>query len=139
MTEAEGNDGRTLAQLFLDVDDTGDRVPELVARPADEKSHPANLLLLKGAVVEVGDEFDAQTGWDAAGRVAELCRLGSEMDGPQHAALCEHLSYVHAILADCVLNASGGGPLTSESLETLLRGAIDRCVRAGKCVGFSLE
>ena len=126
-------------QLFLKVND--DSSPQLVAQPADKGSHPANLVILKGCVIESKEDMDEQDCWDAAGKVAEMCAEGlkAQKDTPQMNSLREHLTYAYSILCDYLRETEGDWLMSKETSETLIRCAIDRIVCAGKCADFNLE
>ena len=132
-------ENKKLMQLFLKVDE--DSCPQLVCRPQEEESHPANLVMLRGCVIKSKYDMDEQDCWDAAGKVAEMCANGLEAqkDTPQMNSLREHLTYAYSILCDCLRDAEGDGLMSKETSETLIRGAIDRIVWAGKCADFNLE
>ena len=129
-----------LMQLFLKVN--GDSFPQLVARPADKQSYPANLVMLKGCVIESKEDMDEQDCWDAAGKVAEMCAEGLEAQQRKtlhKESLIEHLTYAYSILCDYLRDTEGDWIMSKETSETLVRGAIDRIVKAGKCFGFDLD
>ena len=128
-----------LMQLFLEVKE--DSSPKLVAQPADKGSYPANLVMLKGCVIESKEDMDEQECWDAAGKVAEMCAEGLEAQSktsPMN-SLLEHLTYAYSILCDYVLEFDGDYTMSNETAETLIRGAMYRIVSAGKCFGFQLD
>lgn len=130
-----------LMQAFLKVN--GDEAPQLVLQPKEKDSHPANLVLLEGVVVEgrpIG-EYSEEDAWNACSKVAELCRAGSEAlskTGLRN-AFCEHLAYAYSILCDCARECDGDWLMAKETWETLIRSAIDRIVSAGKCLDFHLD
>lgn len=127
-------------QLFLKVNE--DSYPQLVARPQEEKSYPANLVMLKGCVIESKEDMDEQECWDAAGKVAEMCVEGLEAkrkNTQQMNFLREHLAYAYSILCDYRRDTEGDWLMSKETSETLIRGALDRIVRAGKSMDFNLE
>ena len=130
---------KKLMQLFLKVNE--DTSPQLVSRPQEEESYPANLVMLKGCVIESKEDMDEQDCWDAAGKVAEMCANGLEAqkNTPQMNSLREHLTYAYSILCDYLREAEGDWLMSKETSETLIRGAIDRIVFAGKCADFNLE
>lgn len=130
-----------LMQAFLKVN--GDEAPELVILPKEKDSHPANLVLLDGVVVDgrpVG-EYSEEDAWNACSKVAELCRAGQEAMSNLglRNAFCEHLAYAYSILCDCAKECDGDWTMSKETWETLIRSAIDRIVSAGKCMGFRLD
>ena len=131
--------GSKLMQAFLKV--SGDDSPTLVFRPKESGSYPANLVLLNGVVIDAEDEtsFNEEDSWVACAKVAEMCRLGNEYGVSARNALCEHLAYAYSILCDYLGETEGDWLMSKETSETLIRGAIDRIVRAGKCFGFSLD
>ena len=127
-------------QAFLKVN--GDEAPQLVLIPKEKDSHPANLVLLEGVVVDghpVG-EYSEEDAWNACSKVAELCRAGQESLSKVglHNAFCEHLAYAYSILCDCAKECDGDWTMSKETWETLIRAAIDRIVSAGKCLDFNL-
>ena len=129
-----------LMQAFLKVN--GDEAPQLVLIPKEKDSHPANLVLLEGVVVDghpVG-EYSEEDAWNACSKVAELCRAGQESLSKVglHNAFCEHLAYAYSILCDCAKECDGDWTMSKETWETLIRAAIDRIVSAGKCLDFNL-
>lgn len=126
-------------QLFLEVNDYSS--PKLVAQPADKGSYPANLVILKGCVIESKHDMDEQDCWDAAGKVAEMCAEGLKTQGKtsQMNSLREHLTYAYSILCDYLRETEGDWLMSKETSETLIRSAIDRIVWAGKCADFNLE
>ena len=126
-------------QLFLKVNE--DSSPQLVAQPADKGSYPANLVILKGCVIESKEDMDEQDCWDAAGKVAEMCAEGLKAQGEtsQMNSLREHLTYAYSILCDYLRETEGDWLMSKETSETLIRGAIDRIIWAGKCADFNLE
>lgn len=138
----EDDGKRKLMQAFLKV--SGDEPPRIVLQPDEKNSYPANYVLLKGVVVEMPEDEIALTeddAWATCGRVADLCRLGHEVEenSGNRSSLCEHLTYAYSILCDYLREAEGDWLMSKETSETLIRGAIDRIVRAGKCVDFNLD
>ena len=128
-----------LMQLFLKVN--GDSYPQLVAQPADKQSYPANLVILKGCVIESKEDMDESECWGAAGKVAEMCAEGLEAQrktSPMN-SLREDLAYAYSILCDYLRETEGDWLMSKETSETLIRGAIERLVWAGKCVDFNLD
>lgn len=75
-----------MMQAYLRIN--GDSCPQLVLRDAGEKSHPANLVRLEGVVCceKPEADFTEDDAWDAAGKVADLCRRGMEAmrDNPRN-------------------------------------------------------
>lgn len=129
-----------LMQAFLKVN--GDEAPQLVLLPKEKDSHPANLVLLDGVVVDgrpVG-EYSEEDAWNACSKVAELCRAGQEALSKVglRNAFCEHLAYAYSILCDCARECDGDWLMSKETWETLIRSAIDRIVSAGKCLDFDI-
>ena len=126
-------------QLFLEVNDYSSL--KLVAQPADKGSYPANLVILKGCVIESKEDMDEQDCWDAAGKVAEMCAEGLKAQGktPQMNSLGEHLTYAYCILHDLLRETDGDWLMSKETTETLIRSAIERIVWAGECADFNLE
>ena len=116
-----------------------DDLPDIAVRPVDEESHPANMVKLDGVVVErsKGEKMP----WDIAQRISYLCRLGSEAESKMgnRNSMCEHLAYAYSILVDYVKEFDGDFTMSKETAETLIRGAMDRIVSAGKCIGFELD
>ena len=53
--------------------------------------------------------------------------------------LREHLTYAYSVLCDFAKDMDGDWTMSKETAETLIRGAIDRIVAAGKCVGMNLN
>lgn len=53
--------------------------------------------------------------------------------------LQEHLMYAYSVLRDFVKDMDGDWTMSKETAETLIQGAIDRIVAAGKCVGMDLN
>lgn len=126
-------------QLFLKVNE--DSSTQLVAYPADKGNYPSNLVMLKGCVIESKKDMDEQDCWDAASKVAEVCAAGLEAQGKMshRNALCDHLVYAYSILCDYLRETEGDWLMSKETSETLIRGAIDRIIWAGKCADFNLE
>ena len=126
-------------QVYISVE--GACIPTIAIRPADMKSYPANMVKLEGAVVELSGSRGEKSAWDIAQRISELCRLGNEAESEMgnRNAMCEHLAYAYCILADYVKEFDGDFTMSKETAETLIRGAIDRIVSAGKCFGFKLD
>lgn len=53
--------------------------------------------------------------------------------------LIEHLTYAYSVLRDFAKDMDGDWTMSKETAETLIQGAIDRIVAAGKCVGMNLN
>jgi len=137
-----------LMQAYLKVDCMGSgNPPRIVLRKASDESHTADLVFLPGVVVEVSGAFpdcakwSEQDSWEICSKVAERLRLAeqTEKDTTKRNAYCEHLAYAYSILCDCAKECDGDWTMSKETWETLIRGAIDRIVRAGKCFGFRLD
>lgn len=130
-----------LMQLYLKVN--GDECPTLTMLPLEQRSYPANLVPLQGCVVEsTGDFAECEDeAWKACQKVSEMCREGATalVAVPQSNAMGEHLAYAYSILCDYLKEFDGDYTMSKETAETLMRGARDRVVRAGKCVGFELD
>lgn len=126
-------------QVYISVE--GACIPNIAIRPADMKSYPANMVKLEGAVVEFSGSRGEKSAWDIAQRISELCRLGNEAESEMgnRNAMCEHLAYAYCILSDYVKEFDGDFTMSKETAETLIRGAMDRIVSAGKCFGFELD
>ena len=137
------DDGEKVAcgtqQVYISVE--GACLPTIAIRPADVKSHPANMVRLEGAVVELSGSRGEKSAWDIAQRISDLCRLGHEAESEMgnRNSMCEHLAYAYSILVDYVKEFDGDFTISKETSETLIRGAIDRIVSAGKCIGFDLD
>lgn len=135
--------GKTrLMQAFLKV--SGDEPPRIVLQPKEKNSYPADYVPLKGVVVEMPEDEIALTeddAWTTCGRVADLCRLGHEVEenAGNRSGLCEHLTYAYCILCDYMREKEGYWLMSNETSETLIRSAIERLVCAGKCVDFKLD
>ena len=147
-TKKDGLKGAELMQAYLKADsgESGD-APRIVLRKASDESHTADLVLLPGVVVESSDEFadcakwSEQDSWEICSKVAERLRLAekTEKEAPGRNAYCEHLAYAYSILCDYVQEFDDDYTMSKETAETLIRGAIDRIVRAGKCFGLRLD
>ena len=135
--------GKTrLMQVFLEV--KGAEHPKVVLRPASDDSYPANLVLLKDVVVEVADDkyWSEDDAWKVCGKIADKCREVEECEDANMSgrnAICEHLTYAYCILCDYLRETEGDWLMSKETSETLIRGAIERLVWAGKCIGFKLD
>ena len=105
------------------------------ARPA------ANMAKLEGVVVDMPRECKEDDAWEIIQRISDLCRLGNEAEAGMgnRNAVCEHLTYAYSILVDYVKEFDGDFTMSKETAETLIRGAMDRIVSAGKCFGFELD
>ena len=139
---SEDGGKRKLMQVFLEV--KGAEHPKVVLRPASDDSYPANLVMLKDVVVEVDEDkyWTEDDAWNVCGKIADKCREVEEYEDAHMSVgdtMREHLAYAYSILRDCLMNAEGDWPLSKETSETLIRGALDRIVRAGKCVDFNPE
>ena len=123
---------RKLKQAFLEV--KGNASPNVVLREINEP-YPANLVMLKGVVVEVDDDMrpTEDDAWNICGRIAEKCREVEE-----HDAMGKHLAYAYCILCDYLSCAEGDWLISKETSETLIRGAVDRISLACKCADFDL-
>lgn len=88
---------------------------------------------------EKGDE-DVQDGEEARIAGTEDGQVKKELEGPARSAVCEHLGFAHSILCDLVtlVGSSATDTVSEESVEALIRTAIDRVQRAGKAIGFKL-
>lgn len=86
-----------------------------------------------------GDE-NVQDGEEARIVGTEDGQVKKELEGPARSAVCEHLGFAHAILCDLVMlvGSSATDSVSEESVEALIRAAIDRVQRAGKAMGFKL-
>lgn len=127
------------SQIFIEV--KGGEPPKIVSRPIDTNGYPANLVKLNGVVLDKAPlaEWSEDDSWTVASNVASMCRDNADLDLPKHNALCEHLAYAYSILCDYLRETEGDWLMSKETSETLIRGAVDRIVRAGKCVDFSLD
>ena len=151
MKSEHDNADSNMRQIFLEVDckrhGCGGRAPRLALDAADAESYPANRVPLNGAIVEAGknygesDPWDEEDAWRCVQKIADLCRAGEAASNevPQRNALLEHLAYAYSILCDYVLEFDGDYTMSKETAETLIRGAMDRIVSAGKCFGFQLD
>ena len=129
-------------QVFLEV--KGAEHPKVVLRPASDDSYPANLVMLKDVVVEVDEDkyWTEDDAWNVCGKIADKCREVEECEDANMSgrnAICEHLTYAYCILCDYLRETEGDWLMSKETSETLIRGAIERLVWAGKCVGFKLD
>ncbi len=143
--------GPDIMQAFLKVDCTwsekGGRAPRVVLRRASDESHTADLVKLDGVVVESNDDFKddepwaEEDSWNICSKIAEMCKAGNkaQIESPQRSSFCEHLAYAYSILCDYVKEFDDDYTMSKETAETLIRGAIDRIVMAGKCFGFRLD
>ena len=130
-----------LMQIYLRVNN--DEYPQLVTRSLEEKSCPPDHIFLSGCMIEREDRdfYDYKSeGMRVCQKVAEVCREGAKAlaEVPQRSAIGEHLAYAYSILCDYLKEFDGDYTMSMEAAETLIRGAIDRVVRAGKCFGFEL-
>lgn len=143
--------GPELMQAFLKVDCTlaekGGKAPKIVLRRASDESYTADLVKLDGVVVESNGDFKDEEpwadedSWRVCSMIADVCRAGhkAQAESPQRSAFCEHLAYAYSILCDYVKEFDDDYTMSKETAETLIRGAIDRIVMAGKCFGFNLD
>jgi len=147
-TKKDGSKGYELMQAYLKVDCMGSgNPPRIVLRKASDESITADLVLLPGVVVEASGDFpdcskwSEKDSWEICSKVAERLRLAerTEKDTPKRNAYCEHLAYAYSILCDYVQEFDDDYTMSKETAETLIRGAIDRIVSAGKCFGFRLD
>lgn len=139
---SEDGGKRNLMQVFLEV--KGAEHPKVVLRPASDDSYPANLVMLKDVVVEVADDkyWSEDDAWKVCGKIADKCREVEEYEDANMSgrnAICEHLTYAYCILCDYLRETEGDWLMSKETSETLIRGAIERLVWAGKCIGFKLD
>lgn len=67
--------------------------------------------------------------------------VGDEHDGhgQMNEKLREHLTYAYSVLRDFAKDMDGDWTMSKETAETLIQGAIDRIVAAGKYVGMDLN
>ena len=137
-----------LMQAYLKVDCMGSgNPPRIVLRKASEESHLADLVMLPGVVVDVDgvfpdcDKLSEQDSWEICSKVSERLRIAerTEKETENRKAYSEHLAYAYSILCDYVKKFDGDYTMSKETAETLIRGAIDRIVSAGKCFGFRLD
>ena len=149
----EGKESKVseIMQAFLKVDcklgGEGGKAPMVVLRRASDKSHAADLVELDGVVVESDGGFKddelwaEEDSWRICSKIAEMCRAGNkaQIESPQRSSFCEHLAYAYSILCDYVKEFDDDYTMSKETAETLIRGAIDRIVSAGKCFGFRLD
>lgn len=130
-----------LRQVFAVVN--GDVMPNLYLRkPLNSgEGYQANMIPLEGVFVDCPGECKEEHAWDIVQRLSDLCRLGNEAESEmgKRNAMCEHLAYAYSILVDYVKEFDGDFIMSKETAETLIRGAMDRIVRAGKCFGFELD
>ena len=140
--------GTNLMQAYLKVDCIGSgEAPSIVLRNASYESHEADLVPLPGIVVESSGEFKGyekwseKCSWDVCSKVSERLRLAelTEKDANNMDAYCENLAYAYSILCDYLKVFDGDYTMSNETAETLIRGAIDRIMRAGKCFGLMLD
>ena len=64
---------------------------------------------------------------------------GGKHDGQLNEKIREHLMYAYSVLRDFAKDMDGDWTMSKETAETLIQGAIDRIVAAGKCVGMNLN
>lgn len=118
-------------------------VPELVIQEIPEgHGSPANVVVLPGIEAPDTDELggDDAIGFDLAGRLVIACLAAKEFKSYSRSAMCEHLGFAHAILCDLVtlVGASATDTVSEESVEALIRTAINRVQWAGDAMGFKL-
>ena len=99
-----------------------------------------------GEIVALRVYVEQEEGDEDVGEVVEDVRdkpngqVKQELEGPNRSAVCEHLGFAHSILCDLVtlVGSSATDTVSEESVEALIRTAIDRVQRAGKAIGFKL-
>lgn len=137
-----------LMQAYLKVDCMGSgNPPRIVLRKASDESHIADLVMLPGVVVDVEGvspdfaNWSEQDSWEICSKVAERLRIAekTEKESTNRKAYSEHLAYAYSILCDYVKEFDGDYTMSKETAETLICGAIERIVRAGKCFGLRLD
>lgn len=130
-----------LKQVFAVVN--GDGIPDLYLRKLLDsgEGYQANMIPLEGMFVDCPGECKEENAWSIVQRLSDLCRLGNEAESEMgnRNAMCEHLAYAYSILVDYVKEFDGDFTMSKETSETLIRGAMDRIVLAGKCIGFELD
>ena len=74
-------------------------------------------------------------------RVGEVAEDQDKHDGHEqmNEKLREHLTYAYSVLCDFAKDMDGDWTMSKETAETLVCGAIDRIVAAGKCAGMNLN
>lgn len=118
-------------------------VPELVIREIPEgHDHPTDLVVLPGIEAPDTDKLggDGPIGTNLAFKLVRACLAAKELNSYNRYAMCEHLRFAHAILCDLVtlVGSRAANTVSGESVEALVRTAIDRVQRAGKAMGFKL-
>ena len=140
--------GAELMQAYLKVDCMGSgNPPMIVLRKASDESHIADLVMLPGVVADVEgvfqdcDKWSEQDSWDICSEIAERLRIAekNEKEAENRKRYSEHLAYAYSILCDYVKEFDGDYTMSKETAETLICGAIERIVRAGKCFGLRLD
>lgn len=121
-------------EAYLDREVTGVTVVRLDRRGGDEIVAMRVYVEHKEGDENVQDEEEAQIAGTEDGQVKK------ELEGPARSAVCEHLGFAHSILCDLVtlVGSSATDTVSEESVEALIRTAIDRVQRAGKAIGFKL-
>lgn len=143
-TDKEGSKDTEMMQAYLSV---SDYAPRIVLRRASDESYDANLIPMPGIVVEARGDFQdydklaEKDSWDICSKIAERLSLAEQTgkDDKNRNSCCEHLAYAYSILFDYVRSFYGDYTISKETAETLIRGAIDRIVRAGKFLGLRLD
>ena len=137
-----------LMQAYLKVDCMGSgNPPMIVLRKASDESRIADLVMLPGVVADVEgvfqdcDKWSEQDSWDICSEIAERLRIAekTEKEAENRKAYSEHLAYAYSILCDYVKKFDDDYTMSKETAETLIRGAIERIARAGKCFGLRLD
>lgn len=71
--------------------------------------------------------------------------IGADEDAVEYAsyrsAVCEHLGFAYSLMCDLVqlVGASAVDTVSEESVEAIIRTAIDRMQRAGSAMDFKLD
>jgi hypothetical protein len=146
-TKKNESKGAELMQAYLKVIWGSANAPMIVLRKASDESHSADLVPLPGVVMEANEgildcaKWSEHDSWEVCSKVADRLGLAEKMEkeAPSRNAYCEHLAYAYSILCDYVKEFYGDYTMSKETAETLIRGAIDRIVRAGKCFGLRLD
>ena len=91
-----------------------------------------------GEVVAMRVYVEQEEGDEDVGEVVE--DIGGKPNGHEqmNEKLRVHLAYAHSVLCDFA-KKDGACTMSKETAETLVQGAIDRIVAAGKCVGLNLN
>lgn len=121
-------------QVYIKV--AGDSDPVMVTRPLKDNSYPANYVPIPGCVVEIHRGITENDAFKVAGEIARLCKGGQLL---QTGGLHEHLAYAWSILCDLIKDTEGDFMFSKETVETLIRGAMDHIRKAGKDIGFDCE